>query len=310
VLAGTLTILLIFLIATRWWGGWAGVVAAGLLAIERYHSTISARAIDLPYDLFFVTLAIYAFSRFLHETRAPEAGRASGRWLYATGAAIGVGFLCKELTAIMIPVIGASLLVTGRGAWLRRREPWLALGLFVLIISPDLYSNATATPEERRAMFDRHQEAVAKFGGRLTDPAYVENGLYMSYGDHLSRFRSIGFNREPFYFYFGDFFDWLGIAHVNEFAEFPYVHLIHSLLLWIAVVFTVVTRPRDACALFLLTTFVLVLVPFALVRLGPAHATLPTGPDVLWYWIDRSMLAAVLLAGRAGALLPGLLRRR
>src|SRR5262249_4486013 len=119
VIAGTATILLLYLVAARWWGQSAGLIAAALLAIERYHITISARAIDLPFDLFFVAIAIYTFSRFLYVINWEVTPAEAGRWLYGTAGVCALGFLCKELTALMVPVLLLSLVLVGQSAWLR-----------------------------------------------------------------------------------------------------------------------------------------------------------------------------------------------
>jgi 4-amino-4-deoxy-L-arabinose transferase-like glycosyltransferase len=307
ILVGTATILLLYLIAARWWGPVAGFVAGGLLAVDRYHATISARAIDLPLDLFFIALAMYGFSRFLAaQDSEPGSG---GRWLYLTAAASAAGFLCKELTALLVPVLFLSLLSTGQAGWLRRRQTWLALGLFAVLIAPDIHSSLTTSREERVDLWRRHQAAAAQIGVTVDAEGYQENGLYMSYGDQLSRFRGIGPNKEALYFYFGSIFDRLGIPHKNGFAEFPFMYPVLGVVLWIAVFCTLFQR-KDRLSRFALVMFFGMLLPFTLVRLGRPHAAFPAEAEVLWYWADRSMLPALLLAGRAAALVTDRLRKR
>jgi 4-amino-4-deoxy-L-arabinose transferase-like glycosyltransferase len=301
VVAGMGTILLLYLIAARWWGPVPAVAAASLLTIDRYHATISARAIDLPFDLFFIALAMFCFSRFLHGAGAEPGPSDRGRWLHGAAAASALGFLCKELTALMVPVLFVSLITTRQTAWLQRREPWLALMVFGLLIAPDVYSSVTVTEEDRTALWQRHQEAASRLGAPVQAEAYPSDGLYMSYGDHLSRFRSLGFNAEPFYFYFGEIFDRAGIPHRNEFGEFPFMYPAVAAVLWAGVAFGFVHRPRDRLTVFLLTMFVMMFTPFVLVELGPPHGG-PAGDAAvwaLWYWVDRTMLPATLLAGRA-----------
>lgn len=305
VVAGTATILLLFLIGTRWWGPVAGLSAAAFLAVERYHITIT-RAIDLPFDLFFITVAVYCFSRFLHAAR--EDGTAppgTGRWLYATAAASALGFLCKEFTALMLPAMFLGFFATGRAIWLRRREPWLATAVFLVLIAPDLYSNFTVTPEKRRDLYVRQENALRQMGIPGLDEDAVENGYYMSYGDQLSRFRGFGLDVEPFYFYFGPILERAGIPHRNEFAEFPYVHPALSLTLWTALAVTMMRRRKDPLTLFLLTMFAVMFVPFTLVKLGAPRAKFPTDPVALWYWVDRTMIPALLLTGQVIALAAG-----
>jgi 4-amino-4-deoxy-L-arabinose transferase-like glycosyltransferase len=298
VAAGTATILLLYLIAARWWGPLAGLVAAALLAIDRYHIAISGRAIDLPFDLFFVALAMFMFSLFLRTIDVDPAAK-PGRWLYGAAIATGLGFLCKELTAIMLPVFLASFVALRQTKWLRRREPWIAVGVFVLVITPDLYSNVTVTRAERLELLALHEQAARERGAELRGTIYVENGLYMSYGDQLSRFRSFGFNSTPFYFYFGGFLDSVGLVLVNGFTEFPFMHPLLGSVLWIGVAFNLVRRGKDNLTIFSLTMFVVAFLPFALVQLGAPRARFPSDPSALWYWVDRTMLPAMLLTGCA-----------
>jgi 4-amino-4-deoxy-L-arabinose transferase-like glycosyltransferase len=296
VIAGTLTVLLIFAIGRLWWGPGPGLIAAWLLAVERYHVEISARAIDLPFDLLFVTAALYAFARFLKSIQEPTP---AWPWLYATAAACGFGFLCKEFTALLLPTLLLSLVFMGRIAWIGRRQPWIACAVFLAVISPDLYSNLTVTPEKRLELWQRHQQAAEQTGAQFDGTVYTVNGLYMSYGDQLSRFRGIGFNAEPFYFYFGSLLDALGVKHQNTFSEFPFMHPLEGILLWCGLASALWRRPKDSLTVALLTMFLVLFVPFSLVQLGEPRARFPSDPKVLWYWVDRTMLPAMLLTGHA-----------
>ena len=274
VIAGVVTILFLYLIGTRWWGQSAGLIAAALLAIERYHIKISARAIDLPFDLFFLAIAIYAFSRFLYGIKQKAASREAGRWLYGTAAACALGFLCKELTILMAPVLLLSLLLVRQSAWLRRREAWIAVGIFVFVISPDIYANLTTTTQERTELRDRYLD-IRRADNTSLAQVYENSGLYMSYCNQLSRFRSIGFSLEPFYFYFGRIFDDLGIQHRNKFDEFPFINPWLACVLWLGVALTFVRPGKDELAVMLLSMFAVPLVVLASIRLGPPDSSVP-----------------------------------
>ena len=130
-LAGMLTILFVYLIAREWRGARAGLWAGGLLAFNEYHIGISSFAVEKSYYLCFVSIAVYSFSRFL-QTAKPN-------FLYLTAVATGLGFLCKLLATLLIPVFFITLLVSGSGSWLRRKEPYIALLIFLVLISPDIY---------------------------------------------------------------------------------------------------------------------------------------------------------------------------
>jgi hypothetical protein len=74
-----------------------------------------------------------------------------------------------------------------------------------------------------------------------------------------------------------------------------------STALWAAVVVTLARRRKDQLSIFLLVMIVVMFVPFCLVQLGPPRAAFETDPQALWYWVDRTMLPAMLLTGYAGA---------
>lgn len=300
VIVGTTGVLLIYLIGRRWWGDQAGVFSAALLAVERYNAEIAGRAVDLPFDLFFVTVALYCFSRFLHslgpERRAP--GRP--RWLYGFAVAAGLGFLCKELTALLVLAAGVSFISLRMRQWATRKEPWIALLLFAVVISPDVHAAVTTTTAERLALRDLHIRTALEMGVTLVPGGpYEANGLFMSYGDQLSRFQGIGFNLAPFYFYFGDIFDWLGIPNDNGFEEFPYMHPVAGVALWLGVAYWLMRRNKDAFTVAMLTMFFAMFLPFTLARLQEARGDFPTDPAQLFYWVDRTMFPALLLAGSA-----------
>jgi len=302
VIAGTATILVLFLIGRAAWSPAAGLIAAGLLAIDRYHLNLSDRATDLPFDLLFVACAMWAFTIYLK--RLDDRGWKRARWLCLAALFTGLGFLCKELTALLAVAFGASLLVLRKVASVRARDVVLALLTGALVIAPDVYANLTTDAAGRAALARHHHDAEERLGTRAN--SYVDQGLYMSYGDQLSRFHGIGLNLEPFYFYFGDLFDAAGIRHTNSFSEAPYEHPAASLVLWFGVIASAFRRPRDRVTVFLLTTFVVMFVPFALVQLGTPRGNFQTDPIVLWYWVDRTALPAMLLCG---SVLAGWLRR-
>lgn len=315
VIFGVTTILLLYLIGARWWGHVAGLIAAALLAIERYHIEVSATAIDLSFDLCFVALAMFAFSRFLHSLDASDRSKGDGRWLYLASVSCALGFLCKELTALMLPVLFLTLLVLRRADWLWRRQTWIAAALFWVVIAPDIYTSAVTTPADRVQLWERHRQSAIQLSDALNEPsirrhaelhAGMVNGLFMSYGDQLSRFRSVALNSAPFHFYFGDTLKRLGATYENPFPEFPYMHLAMGILLWCGALVALIGQPTDRLTLFCVTMFVGMFVPFALVQLGQPRGAMPTDSVVLWYWVDRTMMPAMLLTARAlGAVVTG-----
>ena len=266
VLAGVGTILVIYRLGLQWWGRGAARWAALLLAVNEYHVAISARAVELVYDLWFVAVAMYAFTRFL-KTERPA-------WLLAAGAASGLGFLCKEITCLMVPVFLIALLVLPQRRWLLRKEPWLALLVFVAVISPDVW-HTLRTPVEGRS---------PRFAG---------------YDDHLSRVGGLGLNGQPWVFYFADALDWAGIPYENSLDSIQTMNPLSAAVLWAGVMFVSLRKRESAAATFLLVMFWSIFAFFALIlSKEPSRPELHLDP-VLWYWADRTMLPAALMAGIA-----------
>jgi 4-amino-4-deoxy-L-arabinose transferase-like glycosyltransferase len=288
ILAGLGLIALLYSIALRWWGYREAVLAALLLSVNRYLVASSAWAGDLSFDLFFVAAAMWAFSRFLWATQvADRSGKGSNvvqtafevwpaRWFYMAALFTGLGFLCKEITSLLIPVFFLTVLAgkTTR-KWLLRREPYIAALVFFIVISPDIFRNIL-TPVE-------------------TQDAYV----YMNYADHLSRFAGIGFNEQPWLFYFGQGVEWLKIRIENGFSEMPFQHLVMGIALWFAVLFATFSRRKDALTVFLLIMFWSIFLFFALIKtdMPTTRQNIATDPK-MWYWVDRTMLAATLLLAK------------
>ena len=61
---------------------------------------------------------------------------------YAAGVAAGLGLLSKYNMVLLGPALLAYLLSTPHRAWLRRKEPYLALGIALLLFAPVLVWSA------------------------------------------------------------------------------------------------------------------------------------------------------------------------
>jgi len=288
IVAGLGLICLLYSIALRWWGRREALIAALLLSVNRYLIVTSARAIDLSFDLFFIAAAMWSFSRFLSGTQvADQSGKESNgvqktfdvspaRWLYASALFIGLGFLCKEITSLLVPVFFLTLLAgkTTR-KWLWRREPYLAAVLFFIVISPDIFRN-------------------------VLTPVKTQNPIYyMNYADHLSRFAGFGLNEQPWLFYFGQGVEWLKIPHFKELGGMPFQHLVMGIALWVAVLFATFRRRKDVLTTFLLIMFWSIFLFFSFIKtdLPTTRPNLQTDPR-MWYWVDRTMLAATLILSK------------
>jgi 4-amino-4-deoxy-L-arabinose transferase-like glycosyltransferase len=260
-LVGGLTIALAFRLALEWKGPTAARWAAALVAFNEYHIGTSSMAVEKSFQLFFILLAVFAFSRALL--------REKPQYLYLAGAASGLAFLCNETSALLPPVFLVVLLLRQR-VWLRRKEAYLALLIFVGVIWPDLQWHLLSSGKSE-----------------------------VTYADNLTRIGGIGFTPHYFLFYgrglIRPVFRALGWRLVDSAAEYPAMNPLFGALLLGAFAFTAVRYRRgDDVQKFLVLLFGLVFVFFLLVRPGAPRRRLD---PFLWLWVDMTLLPAVLLAG-------------
>ncbi|HEY4497278.1 MAG TPA: glycosyltransferase family 39 protein [Candidatus Paceibacterota bacterium] len=121
-LFGIASVLLLYLIGKELYSKNTGLVAAGLLAITVNHVYISRVGLQESYVLFFILLASYLFLR---------AQKNDTCYLW-TGTALGLGFLTKYNTFILVPIFLTYLLLCNRSAF-RNKKFWLG-ALFALVI--------------------------------------------------------------------------------------------------------------------------------------------------------------------------------
>ena len=285
VVIGLCTILLIYALTRQWYDVVAARCAALLLAFNEYFVAVSSRATAHAPYLLFVAAALYAFSRFL----------ASGRpgYLYAAGAAVGVGFYAKEHIVLLLPVFFLTLVVLPSGRrWLRGPHPYVACALFGLLIAPDVSWNLRANPEVDRVTYGNRDVAQA------------------TYGRHLQRFGGISFSPYPLTFYSRSLVQpaYRAITGRELDDNTPEYHAMNpgvGLLLLGAVIATLWWRRRDGePRVFLLLAFGVVFVLFTLIEPGD-----PEGLDpVNWMWVDATMFPAVVLAGARASEARGWIR--
>jgi len=264
-LAGLITIVIAFKLVKEWVGLTAAYWSACLLAFNEYHIAISTLAVEKSFYIFFALLAIYVFCRFL-QTEQPK-------YLSYSMVATGLCFLCKEISALLIPIFFLALFFYRYRHWLRRREPYCAFLIFLVIISPDLYWN-------------------------MMNP--VLEGSRLNYWNHLSRIGGLGFNGHYFLFYgrhaIQAIYDILGKKIFDPAAEYSAMNSLFGVVLFGGVLLTTFrNKQEDPISKFLVCLFWMVLGFFLLIRPGVPRGNLD---PYVWFYIDITLLPSILLTGR------------
>ncbi len=262
--AGTLTVGLASRLAWQVAGATAGMATGLFLAVSEFHMVMSAVAVDGVFYLFFALLALTCFSAFLHRPRT--------HLLLATGALSGLGYMCNERTALLLPVFAVALLTAPYRRWLRHPAPWAAVILFMVIISPDLFKGAT------------HGTANQA-----------------SYTDHMDRIRGIGITPQPVAFYGKEAvrfaLDITGRTFKDWAPEYPGLNEAFGISVLLALMWSLFRirqlpdpRLRLWLALFLFVFGFLVLLD---TEFNEQRQLSPQA----WYWADLTLLPAALVLG-------------
>lgn len=273
VVAGALTVFLAGRIASRVAGLPAGIATAVLLALNEYHVAISSVAVDMVFYLSFVALALGSFERFLASPRADS--------LILVGLFAGLGFLCNERAGLLVPLLAAGLLLTGNAVWLRRWPAWAAIGVFLLVVSPELLK------------------------GLLVDSGATRGGL----GDHLERLAGLRPTYQPAAFFGKGLVAWVlsvvGIAFKDWAPEYAGMNEGFGIALGLAALFLFLS-PRERAVPIVRSCLAFVLVAFTfLFFLGTKYnPEKELGPQA-WYWADLLLLPSALLLGVAVTRLAG-----
>jgi 4-amino-4-deoxy-L-arabinose transferase-like glycosyltransferase len=276
VAAGLGVVVLLFLMTREWFGPVAALWAAAFVAFNEYYLAISSRATAHVPHFFFVTAAVYAFSRFLRTERP--------LYVYLSGAALGLAFYCKEHSALLLPVFFITLLHAKYRRWLLRPHVYLACVMFLAIVSVDLYWNMTV---------DRQTARI---------PYGTQEAGYATYQSHLARVGGIGFSPYPLMFYARR---QVRLAHLSltgrelrdETPEYRSMNPGIGVVLLAGVLVTTFRRagPHDVRR-FLLIWFWTVFGLFTLIARGDPPGRLD---PVSWIWVETTMLPAAILTGAA-----------
>jgi 4-amino-4-deoxy-L-arabinose transferase-like glycosyltransferase len=274
IIVGLGIVALIYLLVADWYGPTAARWASALMAFNEYFLNVSSRATAHVPNLFFVTLAVYAFSRFIARERPA--------FLYLAGASAGLAFYCKETSALLIPGFFVTLLLPRYRHWLRRPQPYLACAIFALLLAPDLIWNAETNPETATVTYNNMTMGQA------------------TYAAHLRRVGGLGFSLYPAMFYErgpirAAYQRVTGSELRDETPEYPSLDPVLGALLFGAIVYsTCGAVPRDGVRPFLLILAWGIFGFFTLIKKGNPPGRLD---PVSWIWVEMTLIPAVILAG-------------
>jgi len=131
-LAGLLSIFLIFLLVRGPLGTVPALLSALLLSFSQFHIGWSRIVHQEMPMLASVILSVYLFWKALTTEK---------RWLVLlVGPSVALAFLAKETALFLLPVFFIYLLLTpSKRFWLKRKEVYLSLVLFLVLVGPYLW---------------------------------------------------------------------------------------------------------------------------------------------------------------------------
>ena len=168
---GVATVYLVYELGKLLYGSRTGLVAALLMALMPYHVVVTRQVLlDGPMTLF-ATLALLLLARFVLSGRPA--------WLYASGAAMGLAFLSKETSIVLLCAVYAFFALSPE-LRVRLKDLAIALGVMAVVIAPFplslMVAGHTGTGESYRAVFG--PRSVSR--GRTTGLGIVWKGSYLS----------------------------------------------------------------------------------------------------------------------------------
>ncbi|NQU24905.1 MAG: glycosyltransferase family 39 protein [Candidatus Nealsonbacteria bacterium] len=188
-LAGTLTVVPVYLLGKRIFSPTAGLWAAGLLAVDQFHASWSR--VFMPEVLMLAAASLV----LLQYVRTLKTGRT--RDFVLLGVLLGVAYLAKEPSLWLLAALWLVPLIARTHRRLLRRPAWyLAHGVFLAVIAPDLIWNLSLGTESylfrNAAMLDRSWAISLKSfslylgellrfvaGANVLDKGYIEGNVYV-----------------------------------------------------------------------------------------------------------------------------------
>jgi len=124
---GLATIYLVYLLGRRLYGRGAGILAALFIALMPYHVIVTRQVLLDGPMVFCATLALYLIARFAAARHA--------MWLYAAGAGMGLAFLAKETSIVLMGSIYVFLALSPE-IRIRIRHLLVSIVCMALVIAP------------------------------------------------------------------------------------------------------------------------------------------------------------------------------
>lgn len=124
---GVLTVYVVYALGRHLYNKQVGLLAALFLAIMPYHVIVTRQVILDGSMTFFATLTLYLLARYATSTQPA--------WLYATSAAMGLTFLCKETSIVLIVAI-YTFFALSPSIRIRLKDLVFSMGLLVLVVLP------------------------------------------------------------------------------------------------------------------------------------------------------------------------------
>ena len=183
-LAGVLSVILLYYLVRRRFGGVAGLLAALALAVYPI-SVVTAR-----FQTIDSTLALVLLLGAWAVLRAAETGRL--RWLLLSAVLVGLGFNIKMLEAyLVVPAFGVLYLLAGpKGVWKRIGHLVLA-GILLLVVSLSWAVAVDLTPPSQRPYVGSSQD------NSELNLALGYNGLNRLFGQQFGRRPSTNTSSQP-----------------------------------------------------------------------------------------------------------------
>ena len=254
------TILIIYYLVKDGLERSSAIFAALLIAFSQFHIHFSRTVIQTAPLLFFVTLSILFFWKAVNED--------SNKYIIFSGITIGLGYLCEETAVFLFLIFVIFLLITKKFIpWIKKKETYIAILSFLVIISPDLYWNIIS----QNSAIKYHLTRAFNFKGISLLPTSLFTGeLFLIFVKDLESFTG-GFTRNAVWS-----------------LEYPPMHWILGLSCLVAIIYSFKKHENDFVRLMQITFFTI----FIFFTIFASHG--PLGNFNFW-WASICFIPAIVL---------------